>query len=126
MEFFSWALLIFAVLLIAFLFFKIIKGLFKLVVFFTSLILIFGALLFTYSLVIDKSFTGMVTAGVNYTKSKINDFVGEKTKELKNLVVSEALNLTRETSKEFVKNNFFNFTKKIEEKEKLINKDFSS
>ena len=92
-----WGVFIFVTLLSILLVLKILKGLFKLTVLSVSLVLVVSALMFSYSLVIDQSFTGMMTSGLNYTKDKISSFANDQKKELKDYVVFTAENLTKET-----------------------------
>ncbi len=125
MEPFYWVLFVFVSLVSVLLVLKILKGLFKLTILSVAFILVSSALVFTYSLVADTSFTGMITGGANFTKEKVNDFVGEKVSEVKNAVISEIVGVGKETVKEAInevnKEEFLDFVLGDEKKENLIN-----
>ncbi|MBI5066020.1 hypothetical protein HZA97_07320 [Candidatus Woesearchaeota archaeon] len=118
-----WVFFVFAALLSVLLLLKVLKGLIKLAVLCVSLVLVLSALTFTYALVTEQSFTGMLTLGLNYTKDKVKDYAGDKTKNIEEFLINQARNTTKESVNELINSLDVNTVKDLlSNNEKLINK----
>lgn len=88
-----------------------------------SLILVLSALTFTYALVTEQSFTGMLTLGLNYTKDQVKDYANDKTKDIEQFLVNRAKNATEERVNDLINSLDVGTVKDLlNNNEKLINK----